>query len=315
MATKKLPKSGSKEAPKKQTPSPAAGEPRSKTDAEGEKREATVKRATLEKTIDRVSKFLAAIAASHAIYARLALRGWTEADMAEGRALLMALLTPAPSTEERKVLAAAAKADKRVAVAVRELDDLDEPHFSVAESALLHNFPDQHAFVFFELKASTGFKAVDGWRTMLTRLEALRAAPERSDTRKQDHEALALLAKRGLHAEELARIESLLQIAEGSGFGSTYVETSAADEAAREQKLILLRSWFEQWTAVARAQIKRRDHSIRLGLAQRRTAPSEKEETKTKKKQDEEPDEEPDEELDEDADDEDVEDQDGAVRR
>ena len=54
--------------------------------------EATVSRVTLEKTIDRVSRFLSGVAAVRAIRFRLQTRGWSREAMEEGRSLLMALL-------------------------------------------------------------------------------------------------------------------------------------------------------------------------------------------------------------------------------
>ncbi len=49
-----------------------------------------------------------------------------------------------------------------------------------------------------------------------------------------------------------------------------------AKRAEREKKhvasLVALRAWYEEWSEIARAAIKRRDYLIRVGLAKRKSA-------------------------------------------
>jgi transposase len=113
-----------------------------------------------------------------------------------------------------------------------------------------------------------GPKAVVGWRTFLTRLNAMRSGEDRKDTRAKDHAALALLAERGLNEAELSRIEKLVRIAEG-----TESDFSARDDEAAEMRLERLKklwAWYSQWASVARVEVKSRALRIRLGLAKRR---------------------------------------------
>lgn len=232
--------------------------------------------ATLERVPARVTKFLVGVAGSQVIRSVLAKRGWTELPAKEGRELLMEVLAPSPSPEAVARAKAAQLSDSRVAESVRELDELDEGHFGVAQTTLLHNFPAQYDFVFHELSASTGAAAVVGWRTFLTRIQALRTSDERKETRKQDHAALALLAERGLGEAELTRIEKLVRIAEGIGADIALVDNE--DEKVRVTKLKKLWSWYSQWAAVARVEIKGKALRIRLGLAKRASSRGEEEE-------------------------------------
>lgn len=222
---------------------------------------------TLERVPARTTKFLIGVAGSQSARSLLAKRGWGDKPAQEGRDLLMAVLAPAPSPESIARVKAGNLSDERVSSAVRELDGLDEGHFGVAKTALLHNFIQQHDFVFHELGPSTGPAAVTGWRTFLTRVQALRSGDDRKDTRKQDHAALALLAERGLDETELTRIEKLVRIAEGIGAEITLVDNE--DEKVRIAALKKLWSWYSQWAAVARVEIKGKALRIRLGLAKR----------------------------------------------
>ena len=234
----------------------------------------TVSMATLERTTDRVVKLLNGTAANGEIRFRMGLRGWKPAAAAEGRKLLSAVLDPTPFQEEALRKKKIQSSDKKVADAVASLDALDEGHFAIAKTTLFHNFRVQHDFVFFELAPSTGTDAVNGWSKFLTRIRALRSAPERKETRKADHEALALLAERGLDQAELDRLEGLLRIAEGGEATDAFAEEFEDDE--RRTRLLALRSWFQQWITVARVQIKRRDLRIRIGIGKRRSPKSAK---------------------------------------
>jgi hypothetical protein len=228
---------------------------------------------TLERTPERVTKFLAGAASSRQARALMGRRGWTSLVMQEGRSLLMDVLAPAPSAAELKLEKLGAEGDRRVAEAENTLNALDEGHFGIAKTALLHNFPDQYDFVFHELSATDdGPKAVVGWRTFLTRLNELRSGEKRKDTRAKDHAALALLAERGLNEAELSRIEKLVRVAEGSE-----AEFTAPDDEGNDIRLARLKklwAWYAQWASVARVEVKSRSLRIRLGLAKRRRAAS-----------------------------------------
>lgn len=230
---------------------------------------AAASKSTLDRGPERVTKLLVGLAGSHAARALLAKRGWSEAAATEGRNLLTAVLSPAPTAAEMKLQRASDTDDQAVAEAVKTLDSLDEGHFGIAKTALLFNHVPQHDFVFHNLSASTGTASVAGWRTFLTRVRALRTGEGRdAESRKGDLAALALLAERGLSEAELARIERLVEIAEG--VGATIQASDAEAEKVARVRLERLWAWYAQWVSVARVEIKSRALRIRLGLAKRR---------------------------------------------
>lgn len=77
------------------------------------------------------------------------------------------------------------------------------------------------------------------------------------------------MTKRGIGEAERARLRALVTTATTAA--RTDVEASdAADEPAPNDALLKLHAWYGEWSEVARAVIKRRDHLIRLGLAKRK---------------------------------------------
>ncbi|HEU4533985.1 MAG TPA: hypothetical protein VFS00_07705 [Polyangiaceae bacterium] len=158
--------------------------------------------------------------------------------------------------------------DAIVRNAVSELDSWDERGFRIGRAALEHLHPEQAAFVFEDLEPAAGPEAVLSVATFLGRLDALEGAPEREGTREADHAALATLERRGITRAERARLRGLVTVAR-----TAVPTTGAGDAERREQRradLIALRAWFEDWSEMARALIRRRDLLVVLGLAKRK---------------------------------------------
>ncbi len=217
----------------------------------------------LEGTPERVMQFLRG-AAYVPIRAALQRHGYTDADHREGWKLLQKACgfkegEEAPMSDE-------------VSAAITEIDSLDESLFTRARGALMRLHPEQAAFVFDGLKASSGMAAVMGMITFLERLDALEDGAERKATRKEDHAALATLAKRGIGADERKRLAKLVKTVQTSPDLELVDERTVAEtEEQRMAALGALRAWFEDWSGTARSAVGRRDHLIRLGLAKRKT--------------------------------------------
>lgn len=228
----------------------------------------TVGRETLEETPTRVIKFLRAAGTSIPIRGALAQRGYSEDDHQEGWALLHGASGYVPAS------ALVSEIDVGVRDAIRDLDAWDEDGFRVVRATLERRFPDQAKQVLEGLAASTGPTAVLGVKTLLDRLDALEKSKH-----KDDHAAIALLAKRGVDKDERKRLRALVEKAETPATSAGDDGAAAAASAARvEQRvaaLASLRAWYEEWSEIARAAVKRRDHLILLGLAKRK-APSKK---------------------------------------
>lgn len=215
---------------------------------------------TLERTYDRMPRFLRAIAFYPVIAGALARRGLTREIVQDGwnrffRATGIDRLPP--------VVGGSGPA----ADATHELDAWDEDGFRLVGAAFKHEFPPQYEYVMNGLTATTGTDAVIGVRRLLGRLDDLEHAPERANTREQDHAALAKLAQRGIDAAERARLWALVHTAQDAAPAPS--EDIAARSQERLDALIELHAWFEEWAEVARVVIKKRGHLIALGLVNR----------------------------------------------
>lgn len=248
-----------------------------------------ISRWTLKRLPARVLQFLTALGRYPEIRAHLEARGYTDEEHQLGWSLLHAAshYKPAPS-------APPAASDPVVTSAITTLDNWDEPNFASIAAILRRFFPDVAEYVFAGLEPAKGAGAVMSVKRLLGRVQALQNGEERAATRKQDHAALALLAKRGYPKEEWARLAALVETAEkGAKPDAALVEKAeeaASAEAAgeeaepaftpqEEQSLMELHAWFDDWSTVARNHITRRRWHIALGLAAPRKKKAKKEKT------------------------------------
>ena len=155
------------------------------------------------------------------------------------------------------------------AAALAVIDAWDEPTFNLAH-AILAPMPEQQAFVFDGLEAQSGAASVGSVTTLLDRLDELETSKERKATRKEDLAAIAKLAERRIDANERKRLRDLLAVA--TGFSDpTVVDSPKAAKQKEEQRQAKIAVWYyyNEWSAIARLDIKRRDYLIQLGLVKR----------------------------------------------
>jgi len=227
--------------------------------------EATVTRETLDETPARALKLLRGIGTNLAIRGAMASKGYDEADHKEGWALLHAA---SGFTVEA---ASATTVDTDVSGAIATIDAWDEDGFRIVRATLQRKFRDQAAVVLKGIGPSTGPKAVLGVKTLVERIKALGASADQTD-----RAAYIALAKRGIDDAELGRLEGLVKRAESAPkLAPTDPAPAAAADAAHVQHLVALRALYEEWSEIAHAVVKRRDHLILLGLAKRK-APKKK---------------------------------------
>jgi len=215
-------------------------------------------RQVLEDTPPRALKFLGAVGRVFGIRTALAERGYDAEEHRRAWNLLHQVSGFRPEQD------AGISHAMEVRSAVSSLDDWDDASFRIAEAALKHRHPEQHAFLFDSLSSGQGEFAVLAVARFLERLDALENSPDREATREADHAALQTLAKRGIDAAERARLQDLVDVAQGVDV------PPAADTSERRQQLLELFAWLEEWTETAKAVITRRDHLIALGIAKRR---------------------------------------------
>lgn len=225
---------------------------------------ATVGRETLEEAPARALKFLRGVGTSLSIRAALAARGYTAHDHDEGWTLLHAASGYSSAPDPFDGI------DAGVRDAIRALDAWDEDGFRIVRATLERRFPLLAASILDGIGPSTGPASIVGVATLLERLDGLEKSKD-----KNAHAALALLAKRGIDDGERTRLGALVTQAQtatpfdGVGASSAAAEREAA-EADHVTTLTALRAWYEEWSNIARASVKRRDRLILLGLAQRK---------------------------------------------
>ncbi len=216
----------------------------------------------LDETPARVVKFLGAAGTNAAINGVLAKRGYTREVNDQGWQLLFKACGYRPLSQPSIVKPEAVDA-------IAEIDAWDEPNFKVARAALQGEFSAQREFVFAGLEAGERAASVLAVRTFLDRLDELESAPARESTRTADLAALAKLAGRGITAAVRAHLRARVAVATVATEPAAppNVESPAGSREAR----IALRVWFEEWSEIAKADIKRRDYLVSLGLAKRKT--------------------------------------------
>lgn len=219
----------------------------------------------LEKAPERAFRFLMALGRYPVIMRHLEDVGYSPKDHQEGWELLHQLSAynqpkAAPNTASYKE-------------AIASLDRWDEPNFRRASAALQYRYPEQHAFLFHDLKAEQGERAVLSIQTFLDRVEALENAsrPERKASAKQDKEAAQLLYQRKILSPEiLQQLRAWLHTAKSSPQTAHLVDAETL-QAKQDQWLVQIAQWFAEWSQTARAANLRRTQLISLGLATRRS--------------------------------------------
>jgi hypothetical protein len=223
---------------------------------------------TLEAAPGAATTFLCALGAVPEIFTILCASGMTADDIEEGQKLLMdALSVPRPTNTPKDTEEAKAQRNAQAA-----LDNWDEPHFRKIKATLVRHCPSAGLYAFDNLTASKGPASVAGVATLLARLDALETGsdPARASTKDSDKNAVALLTKRGYDAAERKRLAALVKVALSSA--SPLPEPPPNDAAvARRAKLLSLKLWLNEWTAVAHADVKKKAYRIRLGIATRRS--------------------------------------------
>lgn len=219
----------------------------------------------------RALTFLRAASTSVPIRASLAMRGYTAEDHQEGWNLLLQV----SGFRENNVAAATESIEVRQAIA--GLDAWDEPNFRIIRASLGRRHKEQAKFVMDGLNAATGAAAVLGIAALLDRLDALENDKDRKATRKADHAALETLEKRGIGKKERERLRSLVKTAargvmpEAEAAASSGAKNALSEaEEVSDKAVRALYEWHHEWAETAKAEISRRDHLIRLGLAKRK---------------------------------------------
>lgn len=218
-------------------------------------------RATLEATPVRAVTMLRGIGRSLVIRATLLKLGFTSADRRRRLVAAPRLLWARRRQRRRGQPDRGRRRHCRV-------DAWDERGFALVQASITHRHPPQASFLMANLAATEGPDAVLGIARLLDRLGALEHDPLREETREDGHAALDVLAKRGLGADERARLRALVaKVEQATGHGAENTRTVEGEEIAR---LTRLRAWYDEWAELCRAVLRRPEHLERVGLAGRR---------------------------------------------
>lgn len=209
---------------------------------------------TLELTPARMLTFLIGLGGLPMVRALLISKGYDNAEHRRGWNLLE-LAANRPTDN--------ALTDETFTAAIIALDAWDESGLRLIRAGLTRH-PAQRAIVLEGIEPTTGPAVVVNVSTVLDRLTSLEDTPE-------GRAALETLAKRGLDAAERKRLAALVKTAKAGSTSAPTAEALAADDTQYEQTLLEMREWLDEWGEIARLNVKRRDHLIRLGLAERRT--------------------------------------------
>lgn len=218
--------------------------------------------ATLELTPPRILKFLRGVGTRPAIRYLLASVGYDDAEHAQGWERLHAVSGYTAKPELTSPL------DPNVSGAISLLDAEDERLETRIDASLRHRYPAVRALLLDGIKSGQGAASVIFVRELLKRLNTLEATKGAGAA--DAKAALGILAARGITPQKRAELASLVTTAESLTqlVAPTTTEGESADTRA---KLLAARAWFEEWSEIAKSELKRKDYLIVLGLAQRKS--------------------------------------------
>jgi hypothetical protein len=222
----------------------------------------TVSRETLEKTPGKLLELLRGAGTRPVIFGMLREHGYTEEEHQRGWGLVHEVsgFSPAPSYNA---------VNQHSVAAIVQLDADDERIHTIADACLKHRMPTVHAALLDGLEPGSGMDSVVYTAQLVSRVGALRQGTLPDVTEEQAEQALALLAARGPDEDAWARLAAL--VAQAQAASTEEAPTPAASRAELEAALRKARAFYDEWSAIARAVITRRDHLILLGLATRRS--------------------------------------------
>jgi len=223
---------------------------------------ASVTDEVLTDTPSRAARFLQGVAGRPRVMSALAQSGYGTREHDDGWALLRAVLKLAPSTAK-----AAARTPQASAIA--ELDAWDEPNLAIFRTMFSGDASAIGTYLVEGIDAQQGAQAAVGVGRLLSRIDDLEAGRAKGVDPKQAKDALKKIDRRGYGKAERARLAGLVTLAASTPEVAPPADTAADD--LRYNDLVRLRAWYEEVTAIARRQVKRRDDLIGLGLAERKS--------------------------------------------
>lgn len=224
-----------------------------------------VGRETLDATPARLLTFLRGVGTRPAILGALAAVGYSDEEHSRGWDLLHGCSGFVSPSQAKPVI------NSKVVGAIATLDQQDERINTLVDASLKHRAPHARDALLEGLSPGTGAESVVYFKALLGRVQALEKGKLEGVPAAEAKLAMEVLAKRGLSAEQRSTLAALVEQAESIDTPAA-PDHAAAERDAIDEKLRRARAFFEEWSDIARTEIKRRDHLIFLGLASRRSS-------------------------------------------
>lgn len=226
-----------------------------------------VQEVTLRRAPGRLLRFLQAAGGNAEIATLLAPLGWNDERMQEAWALLSAL----GAASRGRAMATPEPPPMESAIAACEA--FQSTLLVCARAMLSMTHPEQAAFLFDPFKSTKGAASLFQVASLLERFESLVTGRERHASKKDDQEALRVLARVGMTGQAMAALKRTVldgQSRSAPTLAAEVLEGERTNEARRLEALRRIYVWISTWSEMARTVVKRRDYQITLGLARPR---------------------------------------------
>ncbi len=219
---------------------------------------------TLEATPARLLVFLRGVGTRSEIQAALAKVGYDAAEHERGWEALHRCSGFSATGEAVPLI------DREVADAIAALDARDERTHAIVDASLKHRAPTAHAALLDGLAPGRGPAAVVYFHTLLDRLDRLHAGALDGVTTPDAKAAVTVLARRGIDEAWRKEHRDLIKKAERFTGAPGAGASGAAGREEMTKRLRVARAFYEEWARIARAELKRKDYLMLLGLASRK---------------------------------------------
>lgn len=219
---------------------------------------------TLDATPARLLEFLRGVGTRPEIQLALSAFGYDDDEHQLGWTLLhgcSGFLPPTPG---------APAIDRRVTEAIATLDARDERTHALVDASLKHRAPTARTALLHDIAPGRGAESVVYFHALLQRLELLHAGTLPDVSAADAKAALAVLEKRGL--TKAWRDEHRALVTQAQRLTGVVANPAAAVRREKMvQQLKAARAFYEEWSRIARTELKRKDYLIALGLASRKS--------------------------------------------
>ncbi len=204
----------------------------------------------------RALRMLRTLSVSAAIRAQMNAHGYTEAEHEEGWKLCIAVAGFGCST-------GGTTNEDAIRAARERVTDFTANDLPCLAAGVKRVYPERYDALFGDLTLDRAAEPIVEATLFLDRYEALAA----TGASKADHAVVAFLAKRTFTSDVARAVRESVHLA--SSTPETFAPKAEDTTAQREEELVKLHAWLEDWTTTARRAITRKDQLHRMGIGRR----------------------------------------------